>query len=562
MWRPMIPLLLASLLLLSLDAVAQTSHAWIWVVPIGGPENDVAGYITLDSTGHAYVTGYFNETMTFADTTLTAERYDDLYLTKFAPDGRVLWVRMFGGSGVDMMRDVDSDGDNVFMLGSFTDDARFDTMRFEGPRNLPTSFVACYSTEGELRWVRTFPAGMLGTGVLALATDGKGNVYLTGNTPVATTWGEWPIDPGSFVLKLDRNGTITWGSMLGDVHAVDLTFDEKGRLFVTGGFSKTVDFGGFSLTSRTETRSDQFLIGYDGDGPIVSAVSLVSRYNGIKRVVGLDGILSIDVVDGLVVTCGDFSDTIIIGDQIYTSADREVSFFAACYDLDGRSRWGLAIHPDDGRSQVCEVALGPDGKTYLAGQFQDTMDFSGIEIRSKGSSDLFLAALDAEGNLDWIEQGSSTYNEIPWDLALMPGSGLWMVGSAQKSPEPTAFGPLRFEGAGRNDGFVTRLDVGIGTSHRREEPAMGEILSLAPNPATDLLTISYTIDAPSTASIELFDALGRSVVSVAPQESEEGSYAETIDVSRLVPGSYHARVRIVGTHGESTTWSRRVTIVR
>ena len=74
----------------------------LWVSAFGGSKTDRAYGVITDAAGNAYVTGHFESTDAMANGEVlpNAGSYD-VFTAKFAPDGKVLWVRVKGGEGYD-----------------------------------------------------------------------------------------------------------------------------------------------------------------------------------------------------------------------------------------------------------------------------------------------------------------------------------------------------------------------------------------------------------------------------------------------------------------------------
>ncbi|HET6512813.1 MAG TPA: T9SS type A sorting domain-containing protein, partial [Candidatus Kapabacteria bacterium] len=72
------------------------------------------------------------------------------------------------------------------------------------------------------------------------------------------------------------------------------------------------------------------------------------------------------------------------------------------------------------------------------------------------------------------------------------------------------------------------------------------VISMSPNPAKDVITLTYDVNIAETAmSIEVYDLLGNRVMSVMDGKTHaKGRYTETIDASKLTSGNY--TVRLVG----------------
>jgi len=84
-----------------LSLSTSTTHAqapnFLWVAQAGGWHVDTGEKIATDGAGNIIVTGDFNQTATFGDTTLTSVRYFDIFIAKYDAEGNFLWVAQIGG---------------------------------------------------------------------------------------------------------------------------------------------------------------------------------------------------------------------------------------------------------------------------------------------------------------------------------------------------------------------------------------------------------------------------------------------------------------------------------
>src|SRR5690606_35083768 len=103
------------------------------------------------------------------------------FLTKVSKEGKVLWVRSLGGSLIDRGYGVVSDGaGNAYVTGHYqSTDAKG-----EGGEILPNRgdydvFVAKYSPEGDILWIRTAGGAGYDYGH-GIALDPAGDVVVSG----------------------------------------------------------------------------------------------------------------------------------------------------------------------------------------------------------------------------------------------------------------------------------------------------------------------------------------------------------------------------------------------
>lgn len=135
--------------------------AHVWANRVGGSqEGEKLWRCAVDESGNVYATGGFRGTFSDQGSSVTSNGGLDILLLKYDPDGQLLWARSAGGPYDDVAHGVESDKDgNVYIVGVYSGLAVFgDTLVSNidpDGANLGFSFIARYSPEGDLRWVRT-----------------------------------------------------------------------------------------------------------------------------------------------------------------------------------------------------------------------------------------------------------------------------------------------------------------------------------------------------------------------------------------------------------------------
>ena len=121
-----------------------------WAKGISGPGTDNGYGIATDSAGSVYVTGNYNNTVTFAlGTTLTSAGSTDVFVAKYDTDGTVQWAQRIGGTDSDNGYGIATDSaGNVYVTGAYISSYGFTI----GSTTLPgtadgssDAFVARYS---------------------------------------------------------------------------------------------------------------------------------------------------------------------------------------------------------------------------------------------------------------------------------------------------------------------------------------------------------------------------------------------------------------------------------
>jgi hypothetical protein len=109
---------------------------------------------TFDSKGNTYVTGFFSDSIQFANKKIYSRGSMDIFLTKFSPSHEVEWVKHAGGASMDLCQYVNADtNDNIYISGLFRGKLVFeDTAIFS--KGKTRYFTAKYSDEGNLLWIK------------------------------------------------------------------------------------------------------------------------------------------------------------------------------------------------------------------------------------------------------------------------------------------------------------------------------------------------------------------------------------------------------------------------
>ncbi len=245
-------------------AKLNSSGSWQWVIGAGGSGPDVGNAISLHSASNQiYVTGAFRGVATFGTSTLNSggTNIQDIFVAKLSSSGSWQWVESAGGSYSDEGRDIVVDSTGwAYVTGHFqspsTSSATFGThsITSAGANDIfvakisPTGSWGCAVRAGGSSW----DAGR------GIALGNSGNVYVTGGFEGTATFGSSTSLTSSgqsdiFIAKL--SSSCTWQSAFkeggsGGDGGNDITLDSSNKIYVTGYFGSTVNFGNsVSLTS-------------------------------------------------------------------------------------------------------------------------------------------------------------------------------------------------------------------------------------------------------------------------------------------------------------------------
>jgi hypothetical protein len=422
--------------------------AHLWSQRFGGTDYDIGYAVATDASGNVFVTGYFGGTAVFGGDSLVSAGGRDIFLTKYDATGAYQWSERFGGTGDDVARSVATDAfGNVFVAGFFGDTADFGggPLTSAGGQDI---FIAKYDAAGAHQWSERF--GSIGNDIAySIATDASGNVFVTGYFGGTVDFGGGNLMSAGaldiYLAKYNAAGAHQWSKRFGSTFSdsgQSVATDASGNVYVTGGFSDTVDFGGGNLVSAGAR--DIFLASYNAAG--------FHRWS--RRFGGSDGDGGVSVAtdaSGNVFATGYFFGSADFGGgNLYSAGNEDI--FLAKYDATGAYQWSRrfgGFFQDSGTS----VAADASGNVFMTGYFQDTVYFGGSNLASAGGDDIVLASYDAGGAHRWSQRFGSNSDDIGYSVATDVSGNVLATGYFWGSVD---FGGGDLVAAGEHDIFLAK----------------------------------------------------------------------------------------------------------
>lgn len=155
------------------------------------------GDLAIDGENNILVTGHFLGTLEGKNKGIAklggqtaTTHYDlfgdcteDIYLAKYTPGGKPLWVEHFGGMQADRGQGITADAaGNVYVTGYFTGSMTYKGFEVASKKyrvDAKDAFVAKFTKTGEIEWIETAGSTKKDEGKCTIA-DGKGNIYISG----------------------------------------------------------------------------------------------------------------------------------------------------------------------------------------------------------------------------------------------------------------------------------------------------------------------------------------------------------------------------------------------
>ncbi|MCW0218681.1 MAG: hypothetical protein OJI67_10195 [Prosthecobacter sp.] len=445
--RVLLPLFLAA-------SLSAANPIFEWVAAGGGPKNDKTRAVTVDAQGNVFMAGETTDAGSFGDLKREPLGSTDFFLAKVSPAGKFLWVRSLGGSGVDRGYGVVTDAaGNAYVTGHFqsTDaQALGQTLPNAGDYDI---FLAKYDPSGELLWIRT--AGGKGYDFgHGIVLDSHGDVIIAGGVLGEGKFGETVVNAGSssraiFWAKYDAAGTLRWvqctaGKFFGSGQGIGV--DAADCLYIGGSGSGKGNAGSALLESPSGQAAVVIKTSPDGV-PIWTAVIPGSPSAGFHEI-------TVDAA-GRATGAGMFKGQLKLGDQVFeTTGTKDSDGFLVHFSPEGKMLWSQVIQ-GPAVDYCLGVAADDSGRVFVTGEFSQTAVLAGKPITSLGATDIYTAAFDAQGKLEWVLPNGGLKGDNAYSLTWRPGY-LYLSGACTA---PSNFGPNIMGLPGAAEAYAAKLKL-------------------------------------------------------------------------------------------------------
>jgi len=530
--------LAAFLLLASSAGLARPIEEWVARYNGPGSGSDETFALAVDAEGNIYVTGRSQG----------SDTYDDYATLKYDSNGDTVWVARYSGPGngsdVAHAVAVDASG-NVYITGESLGSGTY----------LDYATIK-YRSNGDTVWVQRYNGpGNWHDRAKALAVDGSGNVYVTGNSQ-----GDY------LTMKYDPNGDTVWvrrydGTGGSEDKPSALAVDGSGNVYVTG----------YSLG----TSFDYATTKYDSNGNQLWA----ARYDGPAN----------DWDDACAVAV-DASGNVYVTGSSRGSGTRK-DYATIKYDSNGDTVWVVRYNgPGNRDDEAYALTIDGEGNVHVTGTsmgYPGYYDYATIKYNSYGRrlwvarynghhwDEAYALALDPFGNV-YVTGMSWGGADIDMDYATVKydphGNELWVVrynGPANKSDRAKAVA-VDASGnvyvTGYSEGFRSGWDyatikysqnTGIDTQNPDNSLPKDFRLTCRPNPFNATTEISYTLTEAGEVELTIYNIGGQLIETLVDGHQEAGEYQIIWDASEQASGIYFYRL----STGDFTE-TKRMTLLR
>ncbi len=245
---------------------------WKWAATFGNlpwdpvankyVERDIA--LRLGDDNDIYVTGGFDGTRTFGDTTLTSVGGTDVFLLRMSTSGVIEWAVSGGSDEDDWANGVATDSvGHVYITGEHRDSMYFGTVLIKNFKKRDIFVAKFDAANGACLWGKRAGSDEGGERGNDIYADRNCNVFVTGEVGPKGKFGSNIMtdsigNPHLFVARIDPDGQWMWATTGGTIDSADIrsnsiTAGRNKNLYICGNFRGYSVFGDSSLTSAGKT---------------------------------------------------------------------------------------------------------------------------------------------------------------------------------------------------------------------------------------------------------------------------------------------------------------------
>lgn len=399
----------------------------VYLLDYSPDKNGDIQIMVTDESGNAITATYVLEENLFPDNVVV-----DTPLVSYEYEYQ--WTRTIvsGWDNTASWLEYDSASNNLVVAGFYTQTVNFDPAG-GSDSHTSTGFRDAYlwkmdsdATYNHGGWSRVASGGSVNDSFGSLVLDTNGDITTVGNRDTGSYPGNW--GPIAFITKYAVDGTLLWeksfGSLSNYCNFTRLDKGSDGSLYAGGYFNGSVDFnaeGGGDLRTAAGGK-DMFLMKLTADGEVIWTKTMGGNLD--------DYLLAVVVSENSIYMTGTFQGQVNFNpdglDNI--SSAGEGDGFVSKFASDGSYLWTRTFANPE-QVHMRSMKANSRGQIVLTGMFNGSLNADGKTIISNGEYDAFIAAMEADGSLNWIKSygGVSTLSVTP--LFLDDNDNIFLGGS-------------------------------------------------------------------------------------------------------------------------------------
>ena len=478
---------------------------------------------------------------------------NDGFITKFSPNGTVIWSTYYGGLDSDSIYEVVADSnDNIYIKGTTNSSTGIATTgAYITDYNsviVPDSgstrdFLAKFSSTGSLLWCTYLPTSQdsYNSYLNRMCLGANDSIYVTGesiidNTNIVTT-GAFQTNfityvddnnpkTNAYILKFDEQGNRISGSYCGArANPLGIASDSEGNIIIVGYQAYNTNDVLSSPTSYQPEHNNSYRDGFITKFSSDLATRLWSTYYGTPN----DNSLSKVATSGTSIYCIGATSTLPPANLATPDTFSQVPSFCymARFTGEGSRVWGTfapfynQLSPTINVSGFKNFVIKND-KLYIVGFTRSTTGIATLGAYQENynvidnSNDGYFMQFTTDGNRNWGSYfGGERIDNINC-VSVLDDTTFYLCGGTRSSTLIATTGSIQPE---KNSGsstvesasnmFLTKFSPVLSTASFAKSN-----LQLAPNPSNGNFRLSGSINVTEDdLSLVIYDNLGRVITS-------------------------------------------------
>ena len=545
---------------------------------LGGSGEELAPELAVDSAGNVYLFGdvassNFPTTTGALRTTRAGGPYDN-FITKFGPDGKVVWSTLLGGAGDETSGGiaVDATG-SVYLTGGTTSSdfpvtpgAVQTTKRIGGDLN-QDGYVVKLNPTGSALVYGTFYGGTDDETPTDIAINSAGEVFVTG-----FTWStNYPTTPGalkvrddaalyeSFATRIDAAGaSYVYSTYIGGTIAelaAAIAVDSQNNAYIAG-TSVSTDFpvttGAFQVNRQGV--SDPFVLKLNPQGNAIVYSTLIGGGTGTDTLLDL----AVDSAGNAYITGNAESSDFPLGTNPVqrTKQGTADAFLVKLNQLGSQIVYGTYLG-GAGTERGESVAVDALGSAFVLLTTNSTTGLTPVQAfqgTNGGGADTYIVKLSTDGA---SVVGSSFFggsgSELGRSIAVDNRDRAYISGSTQSTNLPVTPGSYQAAAAGAREAFWARVDfaapaitLSVSPSSLTASGAVGTVI-----PSQQLSLVAATGQRPDW-NLEVTTS-GNWLAATPLSGSGSATIQVSFTTASLAAGTYNGTITLVNRSANTRT---------
>jgi hypothetical protein len=369
-------------------AKSDLNGNFIWA-SMGDHENTYNGDsygidIIVDENENIYMAGYFRANVIFgSDTLIVNSGLRDGFIVKCSSDGDFLWANQVDEIANDVAVDT---ANNSFIL--------YD------------KYITKFNGNGIEQWTNE-----LNNTPTCFCINSSNKILTTGT-----------VNELIFLSQLNNNANEEWSVQIegnsGFAYVIGMVTDNSGNIYTYNYASNTIDYFGEQVNKGI------FICKQNGEGEII----WLKQFADVYMNYGLGSYMAIDPGNENIYITGGFNVPLIIPGGPTLTPDDEGSLFIIKYGINGVYKYAVQeVFNSNNWGGLCLVADNADN-IIISGTFSGTINFSGTELISNGSTDVFIAKYNTSGELEWAIRAGGEETEYVGLISIDANDNIYFTG--------------------------------------------------------------------------------------------------------------------------------------